>query len=328
MYASRFIEAGETILVERPFVLTVSHAARTQFCAHCLANSLPGKAGWDIQCHGCGTQFYCSNECLKAAGPRHTGVECEALAAANAARLDEDEIDTVFQFIRILSDRLHAWSCDVGPAGVCGAGNSHAERLVGVTPSTDAARSNLLRICSATLSCLAPPARIPPAELLDLLERHSCNLYGVTGAAGEDVASASFVGFFHLFNHSCYPNVVFDSACKVAPAKADGSAPCFALRALFDIQCGDELNISYTSSADGPTQRSEHLVEHYGFECACARCACGDVGQELDFADALEAKRCTREECGSGFGVPGHAFRADALRCVHCGLEFECETAY
>ena len=48
--------------------------------------------------------------------------------------------------------------------------------------------------------------------------RHQCNLYGVTGRAGEDKASASFVGFLHLFNHACCPNVVFDSATPSRPA--------------------------------------------------------------------------------------------------------------
>ena len=76
---------------------------------------------------------------------------------------------------------------------------------------------------------LPAEARVPPSQLLDLLERHGCNLYGVTGAAGEDVAGASFAGFFHLFNHSCIPNVVFDSAHPEDGAAASGAAPLFAL---------------------------------------------------------------------------------------------------
>ena len=41
---------------------------------------------------------------------------------------------------------------------------------------------------------------MPPAELFDVLNRHQCNVYGVLGAGNADVALASFVGAFHLFN--------------------------------------------------------------------------------------------------------------------------------
>ena len=323
VYASRRIRAGERILMERPLVLTISHEARSHICTNCLADSRStGSASnsWSLVCEECGTQRYCSQQCMAAQAARHRGIECAALARAAAAPLEDDDIDTVAQFIRILADRNHGWQADAGPPGVVGVGNAHAERLVGVTPSTDEARTALRRIAAATLALLPKEVRIPSSELVDLLERHGCNLYGVTGAAGEDVAGASFVGFFHLFNHACCPNVVFDSARQVMPATAEGQPPCFALLALEDIAEGTELNISYTSSADGPAQRSEHLREYYGFECACSRCMCGDIAAELDFADALEAKRCTREECGSGLSVPS----ADgAMRCVHCGGEWE-----
>ena len=55
----------------------------------------------------------------------------------------------------------------------------------------------------------------------------------------------------------------------------------------------------------GPKERSDHLEEYYGFRCTCLRCeAAGDVSRELDFADRLEARRCSRNECGSGLSVP------------------------
>ena len=97
---------------------------------------------------------------------------------------------------------------------------------------------------------------------------------------GEDKASASFVGFLHLFNHACCPNVVFDSALPAQPATAE-AAPLFALRALTDVPEGAELCISYTSSAEGPVARAAHLEEWYGFKCLCARCQCDDPLQEL-----------------------------------------------
>ena len=260
VYASRRIHAGEQILVERPLVLTVSHQCRKHICAHCIADSrksrpggLDGAAAWTVRCDRCGTQHYCSEACAAAAAPRHSGHECQAMASAEDLRadLEDDDLDTISQAIRMLCDKAHGFAISCGPPGVLASATSHAERLVGISPSTDEARTCLSRICAATLRCLPSEVRVPSAELLDLLERHACNLYGVTGPAGEDTAGASFAGFFHLFNHSCSPNVVFDSARRVDGATAEGAAPLFALRALFDTAPDEELCISYTSSADG-----------------------------------------------------------------------------
>jgi hypothetical protein len=267
VYASRRIHAGEQILVERPLVLTVSHQCRKHICAHCIADSrksrpggLDGAAAWTVRCDRCGTQHYCSEACAAAAAPRHSGHECQAMASAEDLRadLEDDDLDTISQAIRMLCDKAHGFAISCGPPGVLASATSHAERLVGISPSTDEARTCLSRICAATLRCLPSEVRVPPAELLDLLERHACNLYGVTGPAGEDTAGASFAGFFHLFNHSCSPNVVFDSARLAGGATAEGAAPLFALRALFDAAPGEELCISYTSSADGGRARSFH----------------------------------------------------------------------
>ena len=272
VYASRRIRAGEQILVERPLLLTISHGCRGHICAHCLADSrkggpgdIDGSAHWQLCCEGCGTQRYCSEACAAAAAPRHSGIECAAMASAARDSLDDDDVDTVSQAIRMLCDKAHGFAIGCGPPGVLASATSHAERLVGVSPSTDEARACLSRICAATLRHLPDEARVPPSELLDLLERHGCNLYGVTGGRGEDVAGASFAGFFHLFNHSCSPNVVFDSATQVQPASPDGASPLFALRALFDVASGEELCISYTSSADGKRASSERVCVREGW---------------------------------------------------------------
>ena len=61
---------------------------------------------------------------------------------------------------------------------------SYVERLVGVPPWTREARSSLSTAVAATLRCVPERARVSPAELRDVMMRHQCNLYGVTGRAG------------------------------------------------------------------------------------------------------------------------------------------------
>lgn len=262
VYAFRRILPGETVLLERPLVLTVAHVNRPRYCANCLADcqaASPSMPAWPTRCEQCSTQYYCCAECRAAAAPRHSGVECAALAASANEMLDQDDVDTVAQAIRILADRANGRELDIGCAGTFGGLTAYAQRLVGVTPSTEDARAALDRSVTATLKVLPEAARVSPAVLLDLLERHGCNLYGCSGVGGEEVACASFVGLFHLLNHACCPNVVFDSARPAAPATADGAPPTFALRALELIEQGQEVNISYVSSAEvavAPNSRS------------------------------------------------------------------------
>lgn len=293
---------------------------------------------------------------------RHRGVECEALALLRSDTDDDDLKDQVAQAVRILADRAAGRSVDAGPAGIASYA-SYVERLVGVPPWTAEARASLKTAVAATLRCVRERARVTPHELEDLLMRHQCNLYGVTGRAGEDKASASFVGFLHLFNHACCPNVVFDSARPAQPATAE-AGPLFALRALTDVAEGAELCISYTSSAEGPVARAAHLEEwysypyqhniypirirvsrvdvmlallsvmrtnRYGFKCLCARCQCDDPLEELDYDDALDALRCAHDRrmrhrglAAGASGVPCEVGHA-ARRCVHCGGSWEDE---
>ena len=264
VFATRRVLAGETVAVERPLALTVNRAVHVHTCAVCLADSRDaGHARWSRECEACHAHFYCGEACEVAGLARHRGVECEALALLRSDTDDDDLKDQVAQAVRILADRAAGRSVDAGPAGIASYA-SYVERLVGVPPWTAEARASLKTAVAATLRCVRERARVTPHELEDLLMRHQCNLYGVTGRAGEDKASASFVGFLHLFNHACCPNVVFDSARPAQPATAE-AGPLFALRALTDVAEGAELCISYTSSAEGPVARAAHLEEWYSY---------------------------------------------------------------
>ena len=94
------------------------------------------------------------------------------------------------------------------------------------------------------------------------------------------------------------------------------------MRALVDIAEGEEICHCYAASADGPSQRRRYLTDHYGFECACPRCACDDPGEEADLSDQLDALRCPYSDCGSGLSYP---LPTGEWKCVHCGESWEDE---
>ena len=262
--------------------------------------------------------------------------------------IDPEDGDTICQAIRILALKSKGVRVDVGPAGQCSAdayaAHSAGSRMVAVA-SSDVAAASLATISSLVLRAVPPAARVSASELTDMLERHANNEFGVSCVGGEVIATASFVGFFHILNHSCWPNVVFDSAGRAPPAPAPGGAPLFSLVALQDIEAGEELCHSYSDG--GP----DELLELYGFECGCPRCAersgsamhggaDGGRGADGPVARAWQewqgALECTAEACGAGDGVrvggaaAGGGERAkDAkpagrmrLRCVHCAFEW------
>jgi len=169
------------------------------------------------------------------------------VAADRDSSIDEDCEGVVTQVIRILCDRQYDRKVDVG-AGGCLDYAAYAARLVATKPSCADARAVQSRSARAALRAVDTPAcpiQPPPgAEIQDLILRHQCNLYGVCGAGGELIGEASFAGFFHLFNHSCAPNLIFDSAGRrygLASSTPYIQTPEFDLLAARDIAGGEYI---------------------------------------------------------------------------------------
>ena len=251
------------------------------------------------------------------------------MSSASASTKTFETVDVAAQLIRILAAR-HAGLClnlhDASPAGTrveheLGSYSSYANRLVGHPPSDHSSSLAARAVTNTVLQALPESCRLPAAEARDLLERHGCNAFGINGPGSEDVASASFVGFLQLFNHSCKPNAVFDHATPAAPADAaDGRPPAYAIIALDDIPAGKEICISYLSYralvSESAEARRAFLKEQYGFDCMCDRCCIGKgQGDQEDQGDGdgtdeyaawLASVLCPHEAqgCGSGVGVP------------------------
>jgi hypothetical protein len=356
--ASRDIPAGTRVLVERPLALTVAHANQKHVCASCLSDARTASGvssreiieGWLRCCERCRTLHFCSEACERAAmSAQHSQCECDTLAALSrdgGLAAAGNAADLVLQAVRLLAMRAAGQRVQPLPGAALEVGfEAYVERLVGF--ARDGRTGEVIkRAASAALSAVPAEARVPAAELCAVLNRHQANVYGVMGRRAEGVGLASFVGVLHLLNHSCCPNVVFDSV----PADLHAAAgAAFALVALRDIARGDELCHCYASSSDGPQARRRELLDHHGFECRCDRCA-ADPASEMRMASRLDALRCTRPECGTGLSYPlalpaappadadGGDSEDDGLvdglvgrRCVQCGWQWDvsdCESDY
>ncbi|KAJ2448644.1 hypothetical protein EV183_005337 [Coemansia sp. RSA 2336] len=74
-----------------------------------------------------------------------------------------------------------------------------------------------------------------------------------------------------LFNHSCLPNAVF--------VFSDGMQ---VVRALEDIDPGDEITLTYTDSLLPHNERQKRLVEVYFFSCSCKKCTHSTIRGQID----------------------------------------------
>lgn len=124
-----------------------------------------------------------------------------------------------------------------------------ATRLLSVPRSWPPA-ALVTQATDTALRFVPPEARVPAEELGDLLRRLQCNVFSVSSAVGTDdcdVGRAAFVGAMQFVNHSCAPNVVFESKplwASEGPACED--TPAFSLVCLRDVPCGAQLSRSRT----------------------------------------------------------------------------------
>lgn len=361
--ASRDIAAGEVVASEAPLALTPLFGVARQVCWHCMEAD-PGGNEQPLQCAACDVACWCSEACRDAgttsglaAGLAHAHgpVECAALRHWQlAGRPHLDVADLTLQAIRLLDLRQRGAACQPlpSPSTTRLGFDAYGSRLCGMRRDAETGGA-IRRAAAAALASVAVEARVQPAVLEDVLSRHQCNAYGVSGPGAVGRGLASFVAVFQLFNHSCAPNLAFDSrpvrsvpapgsAAASEPPRVAASPPSYGLVALGPIGAGVELTHCYASSADGPTVRQAYLRAHHGFQCGCTRCACDDPVAELELSERLDARRCVRAACGSGIGVHttarggrgtacagGDAGHAEAgqvrLRCVHCGEVWEAE---
>ncbi|CAI5477893.1 unnamed protein product [Closterium sp. Yama58-4] len=116
-----------------------------------------------------------------------------------------------------------------------------------------------------------------------LLARDTRNSFGVMAPfspGGERaVRGYAVYGTASLANHCCYPNACrFDYFDSVPPASALATTNGFSssthmqLRAMRDLECGEEVVLSYFPLGWRLGERSARVKEEYGFECGCERC--------------------------------------------------------
>jgi hypothetical protein len=85
MLATRDIEKGEEVLVDRAYTWSVDQRGAADTCMRCLQEKILENGQWFayIRCKDCSRVWYCSDRCQAADSVLHDGLECRILNGMN-----------------------------------------------------------------------------------------------------------------------------------------------------------------------------------------------------------------------------------------------------
>ena len=91
-----------------------------------------------------------------------------------------------------------------------------------------------------------------------------CNSFTICNAEMQEVGVGLYPSM-SLLNHSCDPN------CSIV-----FNGPHLLLRAVRDVEAGEELTICYLDMLMTSEERRKQLRDQYCFDCDCFRCQTQD----------------------------------------------------
>jgi hypothetical protein len=266
MVATRDLDVGEVILVEKPLVAASWHEHR------CL------------ECH----EPHAASTCTEVSKryPKAVACKMEEIEAALGTIDGLDELDISRRLIKLLN----------------------MARL-------EPARAELTRPCTAHNmdKCRAIIADIKAHKVARLIlpgeveDEEAARLLAVLNTNSHELGEWGGSGFFPLAclcEHSCKPNCAFNTS----------SSTELWIAVVRPVKKGSALSIDYCDATFEPTaERRAHLLQHYGFECACARCT---SEPDLPRAFLCPEVGCEGKVCPVGLGK-----KPSDWKCLTCGVQ-------
>lgn len=256
--ATSRLSPGDLLYIEEPFAYTVNHNGWGKVCELCLCES-PHL----LRCSRCKFAKYCSKRCQTEAWPEHK-LECKCLKSVESemealpVRVVGKIILKLHQKKPCLSENLYSVS-DL----VSNFNEQNEERKI-------------------TFECLAAMLHLylrpeisdyfqltPDLNLSEYFAKTFCNQFMIINDTSENVADALYLTM-SLVNHSCEPNCV-----TVFKGRH------LHLRAIQEIQAGEELTLTYIDPLMHTAERQRQLKRKYCFECDCRRCQVHDKDDKM-----------------------------------------------
>ncbi|XP_063092837.1 histone-lysine N-methyltransferase SMYD3 isoform X4 [Cavia porcellus] len=279
------LRPGELLFRSDPLAYTVSKGSRGVVCDHCLL----GKEKL-MRCSQCRVAKYCSAKCQKKAWQDHKQ-ECKCLKSCKP-RYPPDSVRLLGRVVIKLMEKTPSESEKL---------YSFYDLESNINKLTEDKKEGLRQLAMTFQHFMREEiqdaSQLPPSfdifeafakcvepRILCILGRCSstelhpkthntflviCNSFTICNAEMQEVGVGLYPSM-SLLNHSCDPN------CSIV-----FNGPHLLLRAVRDIEVGEELTICYLDMLMTSEERRKQLRDQYCFECDCFRCQTQDKDADM-----------------------------------------------
>ncbi|CAL8462486.1 g2019 [Coccomyxa elongata] len=295
--AKQRLVAGSVVLEEKPCAVALSESAADQLCRACLMIIPPKLREDPIKCTRCNLAWYCSQRCrTRDTGPHQATGECNLLQSPTVMKeLGIFVRETCLALRLLLCKRGEPplqsnWDKFIGPQSgddahlLCTAAKAVVQaakaavegNVAGAVPREEKAAAEA--VCQVFTNALEVLPSMPVACACDAQSFH------------RGQPAAAMYSLISRLNHSCRANTAYHF-------KAGGA---IVVRAVVDIDPGEELCISYLDPIQPLSRREEDLRQRFCFVCSCDRCASERqaVRDEAGMPSATHRNRAGTEEEG------------------------------
>ena len=344
LYLTRDVEAGQLLMVEKPYMSVVLNNYSPSHCNYCCSRCFSG-----IPCRHCVDVVYCSEQCRMNAHRDNHQTECGLLQVFDSLDIGLGHLaykvvskvgwHYISQHTELFSQS--ASGCAYLGSEVCSTDDymttfyllGHSEKRSIGDLWRRAVKSAFLALCLDTAGFLhKQPADHTYCDkngedddlnhlaghILHHLMMLPCNAHEVSEMAinwTEPSASktleigSAIYPVLSLINHSCDPSVVRHSYSNMC-----------VVRAIRNISAGEELLDNYGALYPimDRLSRQQHLQNQYFFQCACIACS-EDWPMYPDIPTDTVSFNC--EMCRAGLSLPPLQC-ADSMKgiaCKQCG---------
>ena len=287
--AKHAISRGSVLLAERPTCNPLIRARYAQeICANCL-----NPCDTTYKCSTCGLVVYCSSQCQAQFAHIHD-LECKLTTRLPSICTQGDvDLDLIRLASRVcLCRELSDYSKEE---------YTRIENLLThQNQFTSAWSSTVFDVCETVSDLLKSKGFLPMKSrtfventtsdmLFGLCCRINVNSYGYRDDSNADIAIAVLANMGAVVNHSCCPSAVFNA-----------HGPTMQIRALRNLEQGEEISISYIDLFQSRSARVSELQATKFFTCKCKRCT-SSLRSSVD--RKLNSFLCSDPDC-TGIYIP------------------------
>lgn len=281
LVAKRRIAAGTSVLEEPPTASVVSWKYQLAACQYCLC--VLDKESQAFAHNSSDPYRYCSETCLRADATVHqVEMDCvnrlRKMKGFRSPESNESQREREIEPLRLIIRAAAQKKLDTSPSyllkpekiPLLGKANKFPH-LMGLEAHDGLYEGEdldyivdiskrmeiLLKVCGMD---------VKKEEITHLIRAIASNAHSIKGSSGEEVMGLGLFPMTSMINHSCQAN------CAHYFVTGNRQSPKVVMRAVKDIEVGEELCYSYVALYQSTTARRAALQRSYQFECICPRC--------------------------------------------------------